>query len=147
MSGVAATSPLAGQAVDVALRDGSSVHIRPVDSRDGPLIRVFLEALSAESIGFRFFGSPNLDWVTKWSVDVDYADRYALVATAGSDHEIVGHGAYVRIADSRAEVAFVVVDAWQGQGIATMMLAHLAGSQSSTASRASPRRCCPPTLA
>jgi acetyl coenzyme A synthetase (ADP forming)-like protein len=117
-----------GQAVDVALRDGSSIHIRPVQVGDGPAIRAFFESLSTESICFRFFGAPNLDWVTNWSVDVDYADRYALVATAGPDHSIVAHGAYVRIDARRAEVAFVVADAWQQRGIATIMLAHLAAA-------------------
>jgi acetyl coenzyme A synthetase (ADP forming)-like protein len=117
-----------GQAVDVALRDGSSIHVRPVQAADGPAIRAFLESLSSEALGFRFFGVPDLDWVTNWSVDVDYADRYALVATAGPEHSIVAHGAYVRIDASRAEVAFVVADAWQQRGIATIMLAHVAAA-------------------
>ena len=41
---------------------------------------------------------------------------------------IVAHGAYIRIDAGRAEVAFVVADAWQGRGIATIMLAHLAAA-------------------
>jgi acetyl coenzyme A synthetase (ADP forming)-like protein len=114
--------------VDVALRDGSTLHVRPVSPADAPGIKAFLKALSPESIGFRFFGSPNLDWVTDWSVDVDYANRYALVATVGPDQAIVAHGAYMRLDDRRAEVAFMVADAWQGRGIATIMLAHLAAS-------------------
>jgi acetate---CoA ligase (ADP-forming) len=119
--------------VDVALRDGSSLHVRPVAATDAPAIRRFLEGLSIESIGFRFFGSPNLDWVCDWSVDVDYSDRYALVAStgqAGADEQIVAHGAYMRLDEHRAEVAFVVADAWQGLGIATIMLAHLAAAAS-----------------
>jgi hypothetical protein len=38
----------------------------------------------------------------------------------------VAHAAYVRIDAGRAEVAFLVADAWQGRGISTIMLAHLA---------------------
>jgi acetyl coenzyme A synthetase (ADP forming)-like protein len=117
--------------VDVALRDGSTLHIRPVSDEDEPAIKTFLGELSVESIGFRFFGSPDLDWVTKWSVDVDYADRYALVAStgwAGTPNKIVAHGAYMRLDEHRAEVAFMVSDAWQGRGIATIMLAHLAAA-------------------
>jgi acetate---CoA ligase (ADP-forming) len=119
---------------DVALRDGSTLHIRPVAGEDRPAIEVFLKGLSQESIGFRFFGAVNLDWVAGWSVDVDYADRYALVAVSGSQHKIVAHAAYVRtrgehpMAAGRAEVAFLVDDAWQGKGIATIMLAHLAAA-------------------
>jgi acetyl coenzyme A synthetase (ADP forming)-like protein len=124
----ATTAYPSAHVVDVALRDGSTLHIRPVSSDDAPAIKTFLQELSVESIGFRFFGSPNLDWVTKWSVDVDYSDRYALVASTGSQDAIVAHGAYMRLDEHRAEVAFMVSDAWQGRGIATIMLAHLAAA-------------------
>ena len=111
---------------DVVLRDGATVHVRPVRTTDGPAIRKFLEGLSPESIGFRFFGQPNLDWATRWSVNVDYADRFVLLAEGGSPQVILAHAAYVRIDASRAEVAFMVADEWQGRGISTILLAHLA---------------------
>jgi len=117
-----------GEAVDVALRDGSSIHIRPVQSTDREAMRAFFDGLSSDSICFRFFGLANLDWATEWSLEVDYADRHALVAMSGPDRTIVAHGVYVRIDACRAEVAFVVADAWQGRGIATIMLAHLAAA-------------------
>ena len=117
-----------GRAIDVALRGGSTLHLRPVGSGDGPAMRTFFDALSPESIGLRFFGIPNVDWVTKWAVDVDHDDRFALVATSGPNRAIVAHGAYVRGGPHRAEVAFVVADAWQGQGIATIMLGELAAA-------------------
>ena len=113
-------------AIDVVLRDGSTVHVRPVAADDVSAIHAFFDRLSLESIGLRFFGMPSLDWVTRWAVDVDYADRYALVATTGPEHTIVAHGAYIRIDADRAEVAFVVTDAWQGHGIATILLGELA---------------------
>ncbi|HUN79312.1 MAG TPA: GNAT family N-acetyltransferase, partial [Solirubrobacteraceae bacterium] len=116
----------AASEVDVALRDGSSLHIRPVASGDRPAVDAFLQALSPESIGFRFFGAVDLQWAADWAVDVDYADRYALVATSGAEQEIVAHAAYVRTGPERAEVAFLVSERWQGHGIATIMLAHLA---------------------
>ncbi len=116
------------RSVDVALRDGSTVHLRPVRAGDGPAMRAFFDALSPESIGLRFFGVPNVDWVTKWAVDVDRDDRYALVATSGPEHAIVAHGAYVRSRAHGAEVAFVVADAWQRRGIATIMLGQLAAA-------------------
>ncbi len=114
--------------VDVALRDGSSVHIRPVSANDGPAIRDFLRSLSPETVDLRFFGAANLEWVANWSVDVDYRNRYALVATSGPEGRIVAHGAYIRVSEHRAEVAFMVCDDWQGRGIATVMLAHLAAA-------------------
>ncbi len=114
--------------VDVALHDGSSLHIRPVAVEDRPAIEAFLHTLSPESLAFRFFGGVDLDWVASWSTDVDYSDRYALIATTGPDATIVGHGAYIRIDETRAEVAFMIADAWQGRGIATIMLLHLAAA-------------------
>ncbi len=115
-------------AVDVALRDGSTMHVRPVAAVDRPAIDAFLHTLSPASIGFRFFGQIDLDWVADWAVDVDYADRYALVATTGPRGAVVAHAAYIRTGHDRAEVAFTVADAWQGHGIATIMLAHLAAA-------------------
>ncbi|HZE05473.1 MAG TPA: GNAT family N-acetyltransferase, partial [Solirubrobacteraceae bacterium] len=99
---------------------------RPVRPADGAAIRAFLEGVSADSIGFRFFGTPNLGWATEWAVDVDYADRFGLVVETGTPSVIVAHAVYVRIDATRAEVAFLVTDAWQGNGIATILLAHLA---------------------
>jgi acetyl coenzyme A synthetase (ADP forming)-like protein len=128
MSVVPPTEDAPDRAVDVALRDGSTLRVRPVAPSDAPAMRGFFEALSVESLGLRFFGAPSVDWITKWAVDVDHADRYALVATTGPEQVIVGHGAYIRIDDERAEVAFVVADAWQGHGIATIMLGQLAAA-------------------
>lgn len=110
---------------DVVLRDGATVHVRPVRTDDAPAIHQFLEALSPESISFRFFGQPNLNWATSWSVNVDYADRFALLAEGGSPHAILAHAAYIRMDANRAEVAFMVADKWQGRGISTILLAHL----------------------
>ena len=116
------------EAVDVSLRDGSSMRLRPVLPGDEPGMRRFYDQLSTDSIVFRFFGLADLDWATTWSVDVDHADREALVAIAGPDRAIVAHGIYIRSDATRAEVAFVVADGWQKHGIATIMLAHLAAA-------------------
>ena len=75
---------------EVVLRDGATVHVRPVRSDDGPAIHAFLEAVSPESIAFRFFGAANLDWATSWSVDVDYLNRYGLVVESGSPRTMAG---------------------------------------------------------
>ena len=61
-------------------------------------------------------------------MNVDYHDRYALVAETGSPRQIIAHAAYIRIDAERAEVAFLVADDWQGWGISTILLAHLAES-------------------
>ena len=128
----------ADREAEIALRDGSTVHVRPVRAEDKGAIRTFLEGVSADSIAFRFFGTVNLSWVTDWAVDVDYADRFALVVETGSPRRIIAHAAYIRlgrqagaqppegVASGTAEVAFLVADAWQRKGISTILLAHLA---------------------
>ena len=125
---VAASVPYPSEReADVALRDGSTVHIRPVRASDETAIRAFLQGVSRESIGFRFFGAADLKWVTAWSLDVDYADRFgagrrdrARPARSSPTRRTCGS------TSDRAEVAFLVADAWQGRGISTIMLAHLA---------------------
>ena len=114
-------------AADVALRDGSTVRVRPVRADDREEIGRFLRSMSSDSLFFRGLGFPNLDWLTEWSIDVDYADRYGLVVTAGSGQAIVAHAAYVRTSGQLAEVAFEVGESLQGHGIGTLLLGQLAG--------------------
>lgn len=111
---------------DIVLRNGSTLHVRPVRGQDAPQVRRFLETISAEAIQYRFFGFPDLDSVTRWSVNVDYTDHLALVAETGTPTMIVAHAAYVRSSPTKAEVAFLVADEFQGYGVATTLLAHLA---------------------
>ena len=55
---------------------------------------------------------------------VDYADRVALVVTIRE--EIIGIGRYDRIDPRSAEVAFNISDHYQGRGIGSVLLEHLA---------------------
>jgi acetate---CoA ligase (ADP-forming) len=114
---------------DVVLRDGSTVHVRPVRAADRDGLLAFLEALSPESRLFRFFsGGGDLDRVAAWAADVDYGGRLGLVATAGPEGRIVAHAVYVDMGGGHAEVAFAVADELQGHGLATILLAHLAAA-------------------
>ena len=112
---------------DVALRDGSTVHVRPVRPDDRDRLLQFLEGLSTPSKAFRFFSaSANLDHAAGEFAKVDYEGRFGLVATAGHDEHIVAHAMYVRTRDDHAELAFAVADEFQGRGVGTILLAHLA---------------------
>jgi len=112
---------------DVVLHDGSTVHLRPVRPADEAALLNLLNRLGEDSRTFRFFsGAPNLEAAARDMAEVDYEGRYGLVATRGGDDSLVGHGAYVRGAPGHAEVAFAIVDEMQGQGLGTILLAHLA---------------------
>ena len=109
---------------DVVLRDGSTVHLRLTGPGDLEGIAAFLRGLSPEASWFRFLGSgPDAERAARLLVD----RGVGLVATAGVDGHVVAHACFVpEPTGERAELAFAVADAWQEQGIATLMLAHLA---------------------
>ncbi len=109
----------------MALRDGTTVHVRPVRADDEDALHAFLEALDPASRVFRFFsGGVDLRAAAHSMADVDYAGRYGLVALR--DGEVIGQGIYIDEGSGDAEVAFAVADRLQGHGLATLLLAHLA---------------------
>jgi len=112
--------------VDVALRDGSTVRVRPVRAADADRLQTLFAELSDRSRWMRFLSA---------GADLDRAAQAAampapggagLVVTAGSPERILAHATYLRESTDRAEVAFEVADEWHGRGIATILLAHLA---------------------
>jgi acetate---CoA ligase (ADP-forming) len=91
---------------DVVLRDGSTVHVRPVTATDAPAVRAFLEHLSPESIALRFFSNfPDLDRAVRWATEADQ-HRYGLIATSSADRQVVAHAGWERDPDrpERAEI-------------------------------------------
>ncbi|GAA4405836.1 bifunctional GNAT family N-acetyltransferase/acetate--CoA ligase family protein [Fodinibacter luteus] len=111
---------------DVVLRDGTVAHLRPIRPSDGDGIRRFHNAQSDESIYLRFFAPLRRlsDSDVHRFTHVDYVDRVALVATMRED--IIGIGRYDRIDARSAEVAFNISDHYQGKGIGSVLLEHLA---------------------
>ncbi|MDX6728136.1 MAG: hypothetical protein QOK49_2941, partial [Baekduia sp.] len=113
--------------VDVVLRTGHTLRIRPVRTDDASGLARFLDGLSVEARAFRFFSAgTDLHAAACAAADVDYRDRYGIVAVSGDDGSVLAHGMYIREGTGPAEVAFAVGDELHGQGIATTMLAHLA---------------------
>lgn len=111
---------------DVVLRDGSTVHLRPVRPTDEAALREFFAGLDARSRAFRFFsGAVDVERVAASLAAVDYAERYGLLAVRG-EGRVVGHGLYVGGPGGRAEVAFAIAAEMQGKGLGTILLAHLA---------------------
>ncbi len=111
---------------DVVLRDGSVARVRPIVPDDADRIRKFHAGQSEESIYLRYFAPIRelSDRDIHRFTHVDYTDRVALVATHRDD--IIGIGRYDKIDDRSAEVAFNISDQYQGKGIGSVMLEHLA---------------------
>ena len=93
---------------------------------DGQLLGRLFERLSAESIYWRFFSPISRPDVFQGSLrGVDHVNREALAAVV--DGEVVGVAQYVRRpGQPRADVAIVIEDAWQRQGLGTRLIAALA---------------------
>ena len=114
---------------DVRTLSGTVVHLRPIRPDDAPGLVAFHAGLSAHSIYLRFFSfHPVLSFaeVVRFT-QVDYRDRLALVVEAGG--RLVAVGRYDRLDGSgTAEVAFVVSDEFQHQGLGTLLADELAGA-------------------
>ena len=121
---------LAADAVDVILRDGSTLRLRaPTESDRDSLVR-FFQQLSERSLYLRFHGSPTIDErLVSPVLDPDWVDRGALMGSVveSGEERVVALANYVRLRDPlTAEVAFAVADAFQGRGIGTRLVEQLA---------------------
>jgi RimJ/RimL family protein N-acetyltransferase len=113
----------------VTLRSGDVVRIRQIRPDDAPaLVRAYAN-LGEQSRYRRFFTvMPELPEATlKAAVEVDHVDHEALVAVPLLSAEIVGECRFIRLPDQpdTAEVGVTVVDAWQGRGLGSALLARL----------------------
>ena len=111
----------------VMLRDGTPVRLRPIRADDGPALVALFGRLSERTIYQRFFSvrrSLPAEWVHLFT-HVDYDKRMAIVAERDTENgpEVVGVVRYdVTEPPDTAEIAVVVEDAWQRQGLGTILL-------------------------
>lgn len=114
--------------MDVLLSDGTTVQLRPIRPDDAAAIVAMHSRFSERTRYLRYFSPypriPERD--LQRFVNVDHRDREAFVVLAGD--LIVAVGRYERLGPGspEAEVAFVVEDAYQGRGIGSVLLEHLA---------------------
>lgn len=118
----------AHRVVDVGLRDGSTVRIRPVRVEDAAGVSQLFERLSFDSNRMRFHGVRHLgDQEVLSYVDVDYRNRFGLVAEGQREgaHAILALASFVTTEPAHAEVGIVVDDSCHGLGFGTLMIEHL----------------------
>ena len=114
-------------ASEVVLRDGSTARLRELTPADGQLVRQLLASLSERALATRFFsGAVDLEATSDLLVQVDGSRSFGLLALQGDPPRPLAHAICIATSPGRAEVAFTVVDEYQGQGLASIMLAQLA---------------------
>ena len=113
------------EALDVILRDGTTLRLRPPRAEDEKALLEFFGGLSEQSLYYRFHGFPSLDEkLVDHFVDPDWHEQGHLIGEM--EGRVIALASYVRLRDPlTAEVAFVVADAFQRRGIGTRLLERL----------------------
>jgi len=118
------------RAADVLLSDGSTVHLRQIQPEDAAGIVAMHSRFSERTRYLRYFSPypriPERD--LRRFINVDHDAREALVIEMGD--RILAVGRYDRLGPeaAEAEVALVVEDAYQGRGVGSVLLEHLAAA-------------------
>jgi GNAT superfamily N-acetyltransferase len=116
------------------LRSGKQVKVRSIRPDDKQRLAAAFKNLDPESIYTRFFHHKKLlsDAELKAATELDFESAVALVMTIGEGEAetIIGGGRYVVVEETgparSAEVAFTVEEDFHRQGIARILLQHLA---------------------
>jgi len=112
------------------LPDGRRVEIRALRPDDRSAFLAAVDRAGAGSLYRRFF-SAKRDFTPQdvaYFLEIDFVSHVALVAVVEETgrEAIVGAGRYIVTQANRAEMAFVVIDEYQGQGVGTALMHHLA---------------------
>jgi RimJ/RimL family protein N-acetyltransferase len=112
------------------LRDGRPIEIRALRSDDRAEMLAAIGRTSTQSLQRRFFVPKKgfSEQEIAFFLNIDFENHVALVAQIDEDGRpaIAGGGRYIVVRPGQAEIAFMVVDAYQGQGIGTVLMRHLA---------------------
>jgi GNAT superfamily N-acetyltransferase len=121
--------------VQETLKNGLQVIIRSIRPADGKALLAAFKELGERTVYLRFF-EPKQELSHRELIeatDVDFVRTVALVTCMqnGAGEKIIGEGRYIAFGDAdppdMAEVAFTVEEDYQGLGIASLTLRHLAG--------------------
>ena len=123
-------SQIAGYSAVELLRDGRRVVIRALRPDDRTDLLVAISRTSTQSLFRRFFAAKRVftEQEVEYFLNVDFINHVALVAVMEElgRPAIVGGGRYIVLQPGKAEVAFAVIDQFQGQGIGAALMRQLA---------------------
>ena len=112
------------------LRDGRRVEIRALRPADRADLIAAVGRSSGQSLYRRFFAVKRSFTASEidYFLNVDFLNHVALVAVVNEQGApvIAGGARYVVVQPGKAEVAFAVVDQYQGQGLGAALMHHLA---------------------
>lgn len=111
------------------LRDGGEIEIRALRREDEADMLAAVGNTSAQSLQRRFFVMKRhfSDKERAFFMDIDFKNHVAIVALAedAGRKAVVGGGRYIVFEPGRAEMAFIVIDTWQGRGVGSILMHHL----------------------
>lgn len=115
----------------ITLRSGREVGIRPIQADDGPRLQAAYERLTPQTKYRRFLAvKPRLTGADlRYLTRVDGTDHVALAATPlDQPDRIIAVARFVRLREhpEAAELAIVVGDPYQGEGLGSELLERLA---------------------
>ncbi|RME94266.1 MAG: GNAT family N-acetyltransferase [Verrucomicrobia bacterium] len=110
--------------------EGIAINFRPIHPTDEPRMRDLFYKLSQQTIYYRFMSFTKI--IPRKQIQdfvyIDHRNDVTIVGTLEEAHgeEVVAVGSYYLDPKTNlAEVAFVVADQWQNQGIGTFLLQYL----------------------
>ena len=125
----------AGLVSQFSMKDGTEVSLRPIHPGDEPLMAQFHQTLSGRSVYMRYFCSISLEsrLAHERLVRICHVDREREVALVvdytnkrSGKQQILGVGRLIKLdGQNEAEVAILVSDQYQKQGLGTELLRRL----------------------
>jgi RimJ/RimL family protein N-acetyltransferase len=112
-----------------SIRDGRRVEIRALRPEDRDALRIAVGRASTQSLYRRFFAVKRhfTEQEIEFFTNIDFVNHVALVAVAeeGGRSMVIGGARYIAVQPGTAEVAFAVIDQYQGQGVGAVLMRHL----------------------